>query len=377
MQSILRWSIENSTPLDATASDRPPTERKDLDPGVIDLILGKPDAVQMKEDMDIAMDVNRSEDDRISALDHLEMLIEHIDNANDLEKLKLWEPLQSLLTAESSTPEIKTQVLWVIGTALQNNPSAQDVYLSYNPLPTLLSFLDNSPSSSTSIRSKAIYTLSGLLKHNSPAVKALSNPDVAGWVKLRNALQDPSISVRRKVVFLLSSLLIPTSPTTSSPAPPTALRIADDPNASSSTSVTSVDTPNIMTPDQQASSSEPIFANSHAANLQNPSRTSTSSWTLSALHEYGLLDAVISSIVSPIPYGDDGENVSLDADYEEKAIHVLHAYSVTCRGPFTDSQKGQLKSWIQAEKQKEGENHLLEKWNMSRDDYAAFFGGLL
>jgi len=44
----------------------------------------------------------------------------------DLEKLKIWEPLHSLLAAESSTPEIKTQTLWVIGTALQNNPSAQD-----------------------------------------------------------------------------------------------------------------------------------------------------------------------------------------------------------------------------------------------------------
>jgi hsp70-interacting protein len=44
----------------------------------------------------------------------------------DLEKLKIWEPLHALLTAESSTPEIKTQTLWVIGTALQNNPSAQD-----------------------------------------------------------------------------------------------------------------------------------------------------------------------------------------------------------------------------------------------------------
>ena len=74
MQSILRWSIENSTPLDNAASDRPPIERKDLDPAVIDLILGKPDAVQMKEDMDVAVDVNRSEDDRISALDHLEMV---------------------------------------------------------------------------------------------------------------------------------------------------------------------------------------------------------------------------------------------------------------------------------------------------------------
>lgn len=38
----------------------------------------------------------------------------------------MWEPLQSLLTSDTSTPPIKTQVLWVIGTALQNNPAAQE-----------------------------------------------------------------------------------------------------------------------------------------------------------------------------------------------------------------------------------------------------------
>ena len=45
----------------------------------------------------------------------------------DLGRLNLWEPLHALLSSESSTSEIKTQALWVIGTALQNNPSAQDV----------------------------------------------------------------------------------------------------------------------------------------------------------------------------------------------------------------------------------------------------------
>ena len=74
MQSLLRWSIENSTPLDSAPTDRPPVERKDLDPAIIDMILGKPDAELMKEDMSLAVDPNRSEDDRINALDHLEMV---------------------------------------------------------------------------------------------------------------------------------------------------------------------------------------------------------------------------------------------------------------------------------------------------------------
>ena len=74
MQSILRWSLENSTPLDNAGVDRPPAERKDLDPAIIDYILGKPDSEQMKEDMAAAVDASKNEDERISALDHLEMV---------------------------------------------------------------------------------------------------------------------------------------------------------------------------------------------------------------------------------------------------------------------------------------------------------------
>ena len=75
MQSLLRWSIENSTPLDSAATtDHSPVENKNLDPGIIDMILGRPDAELMKEDMSLAVDANRSEDERINALDHLEMV---------------------------------------------------------------------------------------------------------------------------------------------------------------------------------------------------------------------------------------------------------------------------------------------------------------
>jgi len=48
--------------------------------------------------------------------------------------LGMWEPLQGLLS--SPLDDVKVQALWVIGTALQNNPSAQQAYLTLDPLPT-------------------------------------------------------------------------------------------------------------------------------------------------------------------------------------------------------------------------------------------------
>lgn len=100
-------------------------------------------------------------------------------------------------------------VLWVIGTAIQNNPQAQDVvslmeskrgagaehgyqYLSYDPLPGLIGKLTPGSSSTPELRAKAVYTLSGLLKHNGPAVKELDRPDIEGWIRLREGLQGKS-----------------------------------------------------------------------------------------------------------------------------------------------------------------------------------------
>jgi len=73
MQSLLRWSIENSTP-QQDGGRQPATQQQKLDTGIIDMILGRSDAEQMKEDVGIASDRNKSEDERLAALDHLEMV---------------------------------------------------------------------------------------------------------------------------------------------------------------------------------------------------------------------------------------------------------------------------------------------------------------
>ena len=49
----------------------------------------------------------------------------------DLEKLGMWGPLQDLLGSPSD--DMKVQALWVIGTAVQNNPAAQKAVRSQHP----------------------------------------------------------------------------------------------------------------------------------------------------------------------------------------------------------------------------------------------------
>ena len=187
MQSLLRWGIENSSNANADSSATPPVQRTDLDPGVIDAILGKPDSELMKEALAKAQDTSLDEDARITALDDLEMVrlyyticiphqhshpkrntparrehrqckwcvcvlllrgehwLTHISFL-DLENLGMWAPLQGLLGAPSD--EVKVQALWVIGTAMQNNPKAQRAVRGH-PAASFIIYIFTTPGVST------------------------------------------------------------------------------------------------------------------------------------------------------------------------------------------------------------------------------------
>ncbi|KAJ3902769.1 Le.MFB2 [Lentinula edodes] len=403
MQSLLRWGIENSTPQNTTntntntnntntnntntsnaanTANAPPSRRPDLHPEIIDLLLGKSDAVLMKEAMAIAVDEGNTEEDRVSALDNLEMLIEQIDNANNLSNLKMWEPLHALLT--SSPDSVTVQALWVIGTALQNNPSAQDAYLKLNPLPTLTSFLSpppppptpnsnsKSPPPSKPLRSKAIYAISGLLKHNAPALLQLSINDAHGcdgWDRLRLALQDPDITIRRKTLFLLNALLIP-SPSTDSPSP--SLGNLHTPSQTPNSQ-------NLHTPSQTQHPHHPIHPNSHSIHLSDPARVSTSAPTCQALLTHGIIDTLIAGLTRSLPYGEDGDKEEVDGEFEEMGVSLLNTYlslslthtqsqSQHPTTPLTPSQKTRLREWISTfspAQEQELAPKLAERWGMS------------
>ncbi|CAL1698181.1 unnamed protein product [Somion occarium] len=373
MQSLLRWGIEHST--DANGNPTPPAEtRKDLDPAIIDEILGRPDSELLKENLAIALDEKRELDDRLQALDNFEMLIEHIDNANDLEKLKMWEPLHNLLTSDSSDDEIKRLVLWIVGTAVQNNPSAQTSYLALSPIPALLSFLSPSIISSKT-RSKAVYALSGLLKHNAAAVHQLHDAD--GWEVLKSALEDSDITVRRKVAFLLNSLLIPNeseqqaaaaaaaiptlAPSTSNAPPSSATSIMLHPSATSSPDSTST---NVRPPETV----NVVHPNSHASMSADLGFFSTSADTRKALEEKGILKTLIDGIVSPVPHGPDGETEG-DLDFEQKVISVLSTYLVSLHGQLPADQKAKLARFVREHSdQAGGDVHLGEKWGVATED---------
>ncbi|KZT00287.1 nucleotide exchange factors-like protein [Laetiporus sulphureus 93-53] len=361
MENLLRWSIEHSTGPNG-GQPPPPRPRQDLDPGIIDMILGKPDSQLMKEALAVAVDETKDEDERIQALDDFEMLVEMIDNANNIEKLNMWEQLHALLTSPTTSEGIKIQTLWVIGTAVQNNPSAQTSYLAHSPMPVLLSFLDPSVSSGK-LRSKAVYALSGLLKHNAAAVKQFE--EAGGWKVLKACLEDSEIAVRRKTAFLLNTLIVPTLPPgpgpTHPPLPPSVSESTGPPSSGTSMALHASAAPS-------ESDQQPVHPNSHAAMQSDPSSFATSAAALKALDEHGLLQALISAMASPTPHGPDGETEG-DADFDEKVIRSLHTYVTSCNGKFSEEQKRDLRRHMKTEGGKAGsDSKLAEKWGLTVDE---------
>ena len=176
--------------------------------------------------------------------------------------------------------------------------------------------------SSQKLRSKAIYTLSGLLKHNAAAIAQFEA--VGGWDTLRDAfsgtvlhypsvrscmtpttlraLSDSDIGVRRKAAFLLNSLLTPSSPASAATTTSAGSRIHSGP--------------------PQAAA--PVHPNSHASMLADPTSVDTATETLRALRAHGLLPVLVRELTEPTPYGPDGdEGDGCDADLEEKLIRCV------------------------------------------------------
>jgi len=127
--------------------------------------------------------------------------VESIDNASNLEVLKLWPPL----IAELSSPEaqIRRYAAWVIGTAVQNNPKAQGHLLQYKAVKRLVEKLGDE----YAVRSKAIYALGSQLSHCPAAVKQFE--EAGGWSRLRACIRDveEGTECQRRVAFLVANYL--------------------------------------------------------------------------------------------------------------------------------------------------------------------------
>jgi hsp70-interacting protein len=176
LNSLLKWSVENSTTTQNDTDAAPPTNRG-IDPSALAALFGGPsDADLMLSSMSAILtpDVEVTLDDRLVAFDNFEQLIENLDNANNLGPLKLWEPLLSCL--ENTEGEIRRMAAWCVGTAVQNNEKSQQMLVDMGQEKGIgrLVKVAVGEKEGAQVRRKAVYALSSAVRNFQPAMDLLT-----------------------------------------------------------------------------------------------------------------------------------------------------------------------------------------------------------
>lgn len=207
MEKILHWSIANAQ------GDKDAIKRAgELDPKLLQKLFGgggPDDPTLMKEAMLVVTNVEADLENKLIAIDNFEMLIENLDNANNLENMKLWDPILDILEYEEK--ELRTAALSIIGTAVQNNTSSQESFIKYDRgLPSLIR-LSSDTNEPVEVRIKAFYALSNLVRNQKEIGQRFFEAN--GLDIIAPALSDSKSTTKQKMraVALLAAFLTSTS----------------------------------------------------------------------------------------------------------------------------------------------------------------------
>jgi len=85
---------------------------------------GPTDAQRMDWNLDAIEKEDVESEDKYIAFENLEMIVQNIDNAHNLENDNRWTRLITQL--ESEDPELRRLAAWCCGTAVQNNIRSQE-----------------------------------------------------------------------------------------------------------------------------------------------------------------------------------------------------------------------------------------------------------
>lgn len=212
MEKVLQWSI-------AQQSDDPNERSKApaLDPLELAKVLGanvKDDAQMMKEDMFLLSSTHPdiSIDDRLTALDDFEALIQNLDNANNISSLGLWKQIADLFKyglreEKEQSSDFRSMAAQITGTAVQNNVKSQmDFYkeVGEKGIEDLLYLIANDIDD---VKAKAIYAISCLVAHNGPNYQLFEK--LNGWKIVSDLLIEDFKNERlqNKVLLRLLNLI--------------------------------------------------------------------------------------------------------------------------------------------------------------------------
>lgn len=203
MEKLLQWSIANSQ------GDKEAMKRAGQpDPKLLQQLFGgggPDDPTLMKESIKIVQDPEVSLENKLIAMDNFEMLIENLDNANNIENMKLWDPILEFLDYEEE--ELRTYALSIIGTAVQNNTNSQDSFIKYDNGLRKVIQIAASEKQPLETRTKAFYALSNSVRNH--PVSARKFEELKGLDIIAPILNDKETKPKLKMraIGLLSAFL--------------------------------------------------------------------------------------------------------------------------------------------------------------------------
>eukprot|EP01126_Amoeba_proteus_P023070 TRINITY_DN2322_c0_g1_i8.p1 TRINITY_DN2322_c0_g1~~TRINITY_DN2322_c0_g1_i8.p1 ORF type:complete len:201 (+),score=28.88 TRINITY_DN2322_c0_g1_i8:177-779(+) len=172
---LLRFCIEHTDdPTQITNTDMSRFERDPADYVWLEKALNglQNDAEKMKKLVQTLTEPGRLDNEIIYALEGIQYFVEDFDLANDLHKVKGFEPVVSLLT--HANPQVRMWAAWIVASVTQNHAQTQQIALQKGVLDILLASIPTEPNLDT--QNKLVYALSSLLsdKH---AIKSFVEKD--------------------------------------------------------------------------------------------------------------------------------------------------------------------------------------------------------
>jgi hypothetical protein len=198
---LLSWAVINQATEKEDTTTAGPTNVEPIDSKWIELIMGKPDSARMKELVEILKN-GTSLQEKMNAADELEMLVEQVDNANDLQPLKCWPELLFVLQNDTE-PEVRKFVAWIMATAVQNNPKAQDHFERNGGMDAVLDAFQIEKDGA--VRLKLLLCISASIRQNPSNFEAFEQKK--GFEVLMGSFKDGNNDIIRRCLFLFTSLI--------------------------------------------------------------------------------------------------------------------------------------------------------------------------
>lgn len=198
MEKLLQWSIAQlSGDKDAMEKIGKP------DPKMLQQLFGGPDEpTLMNQAIMVVENPEATLEDKEVAFENFEMLIENLDNANNIENMKLWPHIIKQLLGEAPLQVLAASI---IGIATQNNPNSQEAFLKQEGGLEKLVELASSKHTPKPLLLKVFFAISCLVRNFAEGTAKFTKLD--GWkvIDLSVSKDDHKLLLRK--LSLVSALL--------------------------------------------------------------------------------------------------------------------------------------------------------------------------